>query len=223
MTTTTGAFRQEQIIIGTTAGNAIGKMGLDFAARVLIVDNFSNQFVFIPQAQTWVPPNTQGWQVRFGDVGQRFAEANIATTPSGAAQAATVAGQVIVLTWYEKEQPSVAVTQQITAVANTTIDGAGIMVAGTPAAEVAADAIAVAAAAGLRYLGFSAKETAGAPATAVIRHGNIGGPIIDHINLAAGETAREWYGPDGIATPNNIFFDLLTGAMTVTVRSKTVA
>lgn len=92
----------------------------------------------------------------------------------------------------------------------------------TAAAALNADGQAVAAVAGLRFHGFTVQETAGAAATAVIRHGTlVGDPPIAYINLAANQAAGDVF-PVGIAAANGIFFDLTSGAMNCVVYHKTV-
>lgn len=85
---------------------------------------------------------------------------------------------------------------------------------------------AVAAAAGLRLVGFSAKESAGAPAaaTAVIVHGatGAGGTAVAYINLAASGSDTVWLG-DGIACDSGISIDWLTGQLDVCLYYKVVS
>lgn len=70
-----------------------------------------------------------------------------------------------------------------------------------------------------RYFGFSLRETAGAAARLNIYSGTgTGGEQLDTIQLAANESAREWYAPGGIAA-NGIYVELAVGAMTGTIRA----
>jgi hypothetical protein len=86
---------------------------------------------------------------------------------------------------------------------------------------------AVAATPGLRLMGYSAKESAGTPAAATfsIVHGATGaaGTSVVHQNFAASGSNSEWFGPDGIACPNGISIDWLTGAVDVNIFYKVVA
>lgn len=84
---------------------------------------------------------------------------------------------------------------------------------------------AVAAAEGLRLVGFSAKESAGTPAaaTAVIVHGatGAGGTAVAYINLAASGSTTVSLG-DGVACDSGISIDWLTGQLDVCLHYKVV-
>ena len=94
-------------------------------------------------------------------------------------------------------------------------------------AAVAADVdAAVAAATGLRLMGYSSIESALVPAVARLRiiHGATaagGVPIID-ISLLAGGAANEWLGPDGIAIPNGLSIDQVSGTFDISLFYKVV-
>jgi len=85
---------------------------------------------------------------------------------------------------------------------------------------------AVAAQAGLRLMGFSAKESAGIPAAATFTlvHGATvgGGTNVAYQNLALSGSNTEWFGPDGIACPDGISIDWLTGQVDVCIFYKVV-
>jgi len=87
-------------------------------------------------------------------------------------------------------------------------------------AAVAADVdAAVAAAAGLRLMGWAARETAGAVASAKIVHGATGaaGTLVVPIGLAADSCATGWYAPEGIPMANGISIDHLAGSLDITL------
>lgn len=92
--------------------------------------------------------------------------------------------------------------------------------AGTGSGDVAV----AAAAAGLRLMGFSARETtAAAGAVFNLRHGTaVTDPILVTVTLGANESSREWYGPDGLAAPSGIFLDRVSGTSQVIGYSKAV-
>lgn len=108
------------------------------------------------------------------------------------------------------------------------VGGLGIMVAATAvvsaAATTDADAL-VAAATGLRLIGFSIVETAGAAATLKIIHGatGAGGTELVGVNLAASESTSDWFGPEGIAAASGLSIDRITGTTRVVLYYKTVA
>ena len=78
---------------------------------------------------------------------------------------------------------------------------------------------AVAATPGLRLMGYSSKESAGTPAAATFKivHGatGAGGTSLVHINHALSTSSTQWFGPDGIAVPNGLSIDLITGQIDV--------
>lgn len=78
-----------------------------------------------------------------------------------------------------------------------------------------ASAAAVAPTANLRLLGFSITESAGSPAAAQVSiQEGTGADIateISGVNLAASESAREWYGEHGIPCPGGIYFNRISG------------
>lgn len=86
---------------------------------------------------------------------------------------------------------------------------------------------AVAAATGLRLMGYSVRESAGTAAAAAlsIKHGatGAGGTYVARINLAADESERMWFGPDGIdVAANGISIDWEAGTIDVDIWHKTV-
>ena len=93
-------------------------------------------------------------------------------------------------------------------------------------AAVAADVdAAVAAVAGLRLMGWSARESDGTPAVATLSivngaTGSATGKLVT-VELAANESAGEWYGPDGLASPLGISIDHITGTVDVFIYHKT--
>ncbi|MCK9622138.1 MAG: hypothetical protein M0R47_16580 [Methylobacter sp.] len=85
---------------------------------------------------------------------------------------------------------------------------------------------AVAAQAGLRLVGYSAKESAAIPAAATfsIVHGatGAGGASLVHVNFAAAGSSTVWFGDDGIDAPNGLSIDWLTGQVDVNLFYKLV-
>jgi hypothetical protein len=90
--------------------------------------------------------------------------------------------------------------------------------------EAATDEAIAGAATGLRLIGFSARETtAAAVAVFNIRHGTSNaGAILVSVSLGPNESAREWYGPDGIAAASGIWLERVSGTIQVTGYSKVV-
>lgn len=107
--------------------------------------------------------------------------------------------------------------------------GTGIMVAASVDVNsaIAADVdLAIAAAAGLRLVGFAARESAStaAVATFIILHGTAAdGTAVIPVELKADESTREWFGPEGIAVPNGVSIDWIAGTVDVHLFYKTVA
>ena len=70
------------------------------------------------------------------------------------------------------------------------------------------------------YIGFSFRETSGS-ATATIRvydGTTAAGTLLDTIQLTAAESAREWYGPQGIRFTSGLYVDVVTGDIEGSVR-----
>lgn len=68
------------------------------------------------------------------------------------------------------------------------------------------------------YHGFSIRETAGATATVRIYDNTANsGTLLDSIQLAANESAREWYG-EGIDTADGIRVDIVSGTVEGSIR-----
>lgn len=83
------------------------------------------------------------------------------------------------------------------------------------------DSAAVAAATGLRFTGFSCKEEASGPAEFIIRHGDdAADPIITRVTLNSGESRSEGPSDSGIACPDGIFIDRVSGTTSVTIYHK---
>lgn len=94
-------------------------------------------------------------------------------------------------------------------------------------ASLSADSDAtVAAQTGLRYCGFSAKETSGTTAVLFnIVHGATGaaGTVLDYVRLAPGETTRDWYGTEGRSADSGLSIDWISGAASVVLHYKVLA
>lgn len=95
-------------------------------------------------------------------------------------------------------------------------------------AAVAADVEpAVAAATGLRLVGFNARESDGTPAvaTAQIVHGATvsGGDAVIQIELAANESSFQWLGEIGIPMASGISIDHVAGTFDLTLFTRTLS
>lgn len=76
--------------------------GLGFHANSVYVENYSNQYVAVPDVQSFVPPYTARLLGLNG-----ASRANILfAAPPGTNQVATIAGQICNATWSEKELPA---------------------------------------------------------------------------------------------------------------------
>lgn len=78
---------------------------------------------------------------------------------------------------------------------------------------------AVAAAGGLRLMGFAARESAAGAAVATFSIVNgataNGGTVMVPVELLPNESAREWYGPDGIRATDGLSIDVGAGTVDV--------
>lgn len=100
--------------------------------------------------------------------------------------------------------------------------GSGLMTGASvyTSASVVADVnAAVAAQGGLRLVGYSIQESAGTPAAAACKivHGATvgGGTNVAFVKLAASGSTTVSFGPAGIACPNGISFDWVSGQVDV--------
>lgn len=98
----------------------------------------------------------------------------------------------------------------------------GIALTTSEILATAADIQAVAATAGLRLAFASIRETAGATAVFAIRHGTLAtSPAIVYYSLAANGAAATTWADGGVATPNGLFVDRISGTCDVTYGTKT--
>mgnify|MGYP000097148250 CR=1 FL=1 len=119
---------------------------------------------------------------------------------------------------------------QASGVSSVATTGAGINIAASADVNLAVVAdvdAAVAAAAGLRLVGFAAKESAATAAAATF---NIvsgataaGGTLLVPVELSANESARGWFGPDGIDAVAGVSIDWVAGAVDVVLFYKIVS
>lgn len=80
------------------------------------------------------------------------------------------------------------------------------------------DEAGIAAATNLRLMGYSIKETAGAVATLLLRHGaTVSGDVIANENFAAAGSETRWFGPQGLPVDSGVFIERLTGTTAVTL------
>jgi hypothetical protein len=86
----------------------------------------------------------------------------------------------------------------------------------TTVAAGTTDEAGIAAAHGLRLMGYSVRETAAAVATLNIEHGTANSsPKMAVINLAASVTKDAWFGPQGLPCEGGIWIERLTGTTEV--------
>lgn len=84
----------------------------------------------------------------------------------------------------------------------------------TIATAATTDEQGVAAATGLRLMGYTIRETAGAAATVNLCHGTSNATIAIAENLASATGVNRWFGPQGIPMPLGIYIERLTGGST---------
>lgn len=94
---------------------SLAPQGLGFRARCAILDNFTNQYVYMADGNTWAPPYVTGYRILF--VPTDIARADTSTTARGTVtQITPITGELCVITWCEKVILSVpAVLQRTTA------------------------------------------------------------------------------------------------------------
>jgi hypothetical protein len=75
----------------------------------------------------------------------------------------------------------------------------------------------IAAAANMRLMGYTIRETAAAAATLNLCHGTDNSTIIAGENLAASTTVNRWFGPQGLPVDSGVYIERLTGGSTQVV------
>ncbi len=82
----------------------------------------------------------------------------------------------------------------------------------------------VAATIGLVLMGWNARESDGTPAVATVRVLNgatvAGGTSLLTVELAANQSAGEWYGPGGLDSPNGLSLEVIAGTLDVDIYYK---
>jgi hypothetical protein len=106
------------------------------------------------------------------------------------------------------------------------VAGTGIFAAttSTAVAQTAIDVQVVAATTSLRLMGYSFREDAGGTASFILRNGtSTAGTPLAYVTLAAGESVRDWFGPQGKVAAAGIFLDMVSGTVIGQVDNVAVA
>ena len=93
----------------------------------------------------------------------------------------------------------------------------------TVATAATTDEQGIAAAAGLRLMGYTIRETAAAVATVNLCHGTSNATIIAGENLAASSSVTRWFGPQGLPVDAGVYIERLTGGSTQVILITMVA
>ncbi len=100
--------------------------------------------------------------------------------------------------------------------ASTEVTVAKSIAGSTPTASAAAATNVALVAGAQRLLGFSARETAGTAAVFRLRDGSAG-TIVSTVSLAASESVRDWFGPQGVACGTSVYLERVSGTTEVSV------
>jgi hypothetical protein len=92
----------------------------------------------------------------------------------------------------------------------------------TIATAATTDEQGIAAAAGLRLLGYFIRETAAAAATVNLCHGTANTTIMAAENLASSSTVSKWFGPQGLDASAGVYIERLTGGSTQVILITTI-
>lgn len=87
----------------------------------------------------------------------------------------------------------------------------------TIATAATTDEQGIAAAHGLRLMGYFIRETAAAAATLNLCHGTSNTTIIAAENLALSSSVARWFGPQGLPVEAGVYIERLTGGSTQVV------
>jgi hypothetical protein len=126
-------------------------------------------------------------------------------------------------TFWQATQP-VSGTVTANAGTNTSTAALGAATATDPGGTTTSLQV-VGATTSLRLVGFSARETTGTAGSVFnVRHGTSNaGALLATVSLGANESAREWFGPDGIAAASGIWLERVSGSTTFVGYSKVAA
>lgn len=154
-------------------------------------------------------PSSLGQKAMAGSLSVTLASDQPAQSVTGTFWQAT---QPVSGTFWQGTQP-VSGTVTANAGTNTSTAALGAATATDAGDEAATDEAIAGAAANTRLVGFSARETTGtAGAVFNIRHGTSNaGALLVTVSLGPNESAREWYGPDGIAAASGLWLERVTG------------
>ena len=116
-----GQIFTRHLAMASGSAASLAPNSLGFRARCAIVDNFTNQYVYLADGNTWVPIYTTGYRVLI--VPTDISRADTNTTARGTVtQQTPITGETCVITWCEKVILSVpAVLQQASARAATAV------------------------------------------------------------------------------------------------------
>lgn len=115
-----------------------------------------------------------------------------------------------------------AVTQPVSGTVTATVSANAAATAVDAGDEASTDEAIAGAAANTRLVGFSARETTGTAGSVFnIRHGTSNaGALLVTVSLGVNESAREWYGPDGLAAASGIWLERVSGTTSAVVYYK---
>lgn len=87
----------------------------------------------------------------------------------------------------------------------------GIRLRGASARQVLGTASTVVSTVACQWLGFMLADTAGNGATLRFRDGGPEGQILGTVTLAAGESVRDFFGPQGIGCTLGVYLEIVSG------------
>ena len=97
-------FTRHMAVLTTGSPNngALAPQPLGFRSRCVIVDNFSNQYIYLPDGNTWAPPYTLGYRILLVPTDKCEATTGTFGARGTVTQVAPVSTELAVLTWCEK-------------------------------------------------------------------------------------------------------------------------
>lgn len=96
-----GQTYTRHLAMASGSAQALAGQGLGFRARCALIDNFTNQYVYFPEAESWVPPYVVGYRILLTPT--TIGRCDTSSTARGTVtQITPITGELAIVTWCEK-------------------------------------------------------------------------------------------------------------------------